>query len=34
MNKLKIKYVFFKKLVLLFGLEKAVRIFKVFDCKS
>ncbi len=34
MNKLEIKYTLFKKFVIVFGLEKAVRIFKIFDCKS
>lgn len=33
-KKLEIKYVVFEKLVRLFGLEKAERIFKIFDCKS
>lgn len=30
-KKLEFKYVVFEKLVRLFGLEKAERIFKVFD---
>ena len=33
-KKLEFKYVVFEKLVRLFGLEKAERIFKVFDRKS
>lgn len=33
-EKLGIKYLIFKKLVEIFGLEKAERIFKVFDRKS
>ena len=32
-KKLEIKYVIFEKLVMLFGLEKAERIFKIFDSK-
>jgi hypothetical protein len=32
-NKLKIKQVFFEKFVAVFGLEKAERIFKIFDSK-
>ncbi len=31
MNKLEINYAIFKKLVEIFGLEKAVRIIKIFD---
>lgn len=33
-KKLEFKYVVFEKLVRLFGLEKAERIFEIFDCKS
>ena len=33
-KKLEIKYVIFEKLVMLFGLEKEERIFKIFDSKS
>lgn len=33
-KKLEFKYVVFEKLVEIFGLEKAERIFKVFDRKS
>jgi hypothetical protein len=30
----RIKYLFFTKLVVLFGLEKAERVFKIFDKRS
>ena len=33
-NRADFKYLILKKLVEIFGLEKAERIFKVFDCKS
>ena len=33
-NREDFKYLIFKKLVEIFGLEKAERIFKVFDRKS
>ena len=33
-KKQEFKYLVFEKLVRLFGLEKAVRIFKIIDCKS
>lgn len=33
-NRRKIKELLFEKLVMLFGLEKAERVFKMFDKKS